>query len=77
MQTVSVNYIVVWEVVINGIATPYKFTKEGICINCQRCKILKKVSKNGTIGYNFNSKFYPLKKVRLMLKKIEKTKTPF
>ena len=73
MITVSVNYIVVWEIP----NTPYKFTKDGICINSQRCKILKKVSKNGTIGYNFNSKFYPLKKVRLMLKKIEKTKTPF
>ena len=73
MITVSVNYIVVWEIP----NTPYKFTKEGICINCQRCKILKKVSKNRTIGYNFNSKFYPLKKVRLMMKKIEKNKTPF
>jgi hypothetical protein len=73
MITVSVNYIVVWEIP----NTPYRFTKDGICINSQRCKILKKVSKNGTIGYNFNSKFYPLKKVRLMLKKIEKTKTPF
>jgi hypothetical protein len=73
MQTVPVNYIVVWEIP----NTPYKFTKEGICINCKRCKILKKVSKNGTIGYNFNSKFYPLKKVRLMLKKIENNKTSF
>jgi hypothetical protein len=73
MQIVSVNYVVVWEVP----NTPYKFTKEGICINTQRCKILKKVSKNGTIGYNFNSKFYPLKKVRLMLKKIENNKLPF
>lgn len=73
MQTVSVNYIVVWEIP----NTPYKFTKDGMCINSQRCKILKKVSKNGTIGYNFNSKFYSLKKVRLMLKKIEKTKIPF
>lgn len=73
MQTVSVNYIVIWEIP----NTPYKFTKDGICINSQRCKILKKVSKNGVIGYNFNSKFYPLSKVRLMLKKIEKTKTPF
>ena len=73
MITVSVNYIVVWEIP----NTPYKFTKEGICINCERCKILKKVSKNGTIGYNLNSKFYPLKKVRLMLKKIENNKTPF
>jgi hypothetical protein len=70
---VSVNYVVVWQIP----NTPYKFTKEGICINTQRCKILKKVSKNGTIGYNFNSKFYPLKKVRLMLKKIEKNKLPF
>jgi hypothetical protein len=73
MQTVSVNYVVVWEIP----NTPYKFTKDGICINTQRCKILKKVSKNGTIGYNFNSKFYPLKKVRLMLKKIENNKLPF
>lgn len=73
MQTVSVNYVVFWEIP----NTPYKFTVDGICINCQRCKILKKVSKNGTIGYNFNSKFYPLKKVRLMMKKIEKIKTPF
>jgi hypothetical protein len=70
---VSVNYVVVWEIQ----NTPYKFTKDGICINCQRSKILKKVSKNGTIGYNFNSKFYPLKKVRLMLQKIEKNKLPF
>jgi hypothetical protein len=70
---VSVNYIVVSEIP----NTPYKFTKEGICINTQRCKILKKVSKNGTIGYNFNSKFYPLKKVRLMLKKIKTEKLPF
>jgi hypothetical protein len=70
---VSVNYVVVWEIP----NTPYKFTKEGICINTQRCKILKKVSKNGTIGYNFNSKFYPLKKVRLMLKKIKTEKLPF
>lgn len=73
MQTVSVNYIVVWEIP----NTPYKFTKDGICINTQRCKILKKVSKNGVIGYNLNSKFYPLKIVRLMLKKIEKEKLPF
>jgi hypothetical protein len=73
MITVSVNYIVVWEIP----NTPYKFTQEGICINCQRCKILKKVSKNGAIGYNLNSKFYPLKKVRLMLKKIENNKIPF
>lgn len=73
MQTVSVNYIAVWEIP----NTPYKFTKEGICINAKRCKILKKVSKNGTIGYNFNSKFYPLKKVREMMIKIKKSKLPF
>jgi|688.fasta_scaffold174773_1 hypothetical protein len=74
---VSVSYIVVWQVVINGIETPYKFTKDGICINTQRCKILKKVSKNSTIGYNFNSKFYPLSKVRLMMQKIKINKLPF
>ena len=73
MLTVSVNYVVVWEIP----NTPYKFTKDGICINTQRCKILKKVSKNGSIGYNLNSKFYPLKKVRLMLQKIKAEKTPF
>jgi len=47
---ISVNYIVVWEV---ENMTEYKFTNDGICINSHRCKILKKVSKNGTIGYNF------------------------
>jgi hypothetical protein len=77
MQTVSVNYIVVLEVVIDGIETPYKFTKDGICINTQRCKILKKVSKNGTIGYNFNSKFYPLSKVKLLMQKIKTNPLPF
>jgi hypothetical protein len=77
METVSVNYIVVWQVVLDGKTLPYKFTKEGICIITQRCKILKKVSKNSTIGYNFNSKFYPLSKVRTMMKKIETIKTPF
>jgi hypothetical protein len=71
---VSVNYVVVWEV---QNMSEYKFTKEGICINSKRCTILKKVSKNGTIGYNFKSKFYPLSKVRLMLKKIKTIKTPF
>lgn len=73
MCIVSVNYVVIWEIP----DTPYKFTKDGICINTQRCKIVKKVSKNGTIGYNIKSRFYPLKKVRLMLKKIEKEKLPF
>jgi len=71
---ISVNYIVVWEV---ENMTEYKFTKEGICINSQRCKILKKVSKNGTIGYNFRSKFYPLSKVRAIMQKIKINKTPF
>jgi hypothetical protein len=74
---VSVSYIVVWQVVINGIETPYKFTKDGICINTQRCKILKKVSKNSTIGYNFHSKFYPLLKVKLLMQKIKINKLPF
>ena len=73
MLTVSVNYVVVWEIP----NMPYKFTKDGICINTKRCKILKKVSKNGTIGYNLNSKFYPLAKVRLMMQKIKADKIPF
>jgi hypothetical protein len=71
---ISVNYVVVWEI---KNMTEYKFTKEGICINSQRCKILKKVSKNGTIGYNFRSKFYPLSKVKTIMQKIKINKTPF
>jgi len=74
---VSVTYVVVWQVVINGIESPYRFTKDGICINTQRGKILKKVSKNGTIGYNFKSKFYPLSKVKLMMQKIKTNNLPF
>jgi len=71
---VSVNYVVIWEV---ENMPEYKFTKDGICINTQRCTILKKVSKNGTIGYNFKSKFYPLSKVKLMMQKIKTNNLPF
>lgn len=71
---VSVNYVVVLEI---ENMPEYKFAKDGICINSKRCKILKKVSKNGTIGYNFRSKFYPLSKVRLMMQKIKTNKLPF
>jgi len=71
---VSVNYVVIWEV---ENMTEYKFTKEGICINTQRGKIIKKVSKNGTIGYNFKSKFYSLSKVKMMMQKIKTNNLPF
>ncbi len=72
--TVSTTYDVIWQVKEHS---HYKFTKDGICINSKRNKIVKRVKNGGSIGYCISGKFYSLTSLRNELEKIVNIECPF
>lgn len=72
--TVSTTYDVIWQLKEH---THYKFTKDGICINSKRNKIVKRVKNGGSIGYCIKGKFHSLATIRGELQKISPTECPF
>lgn len=55
----------------------YMFTKDGICINSQTGRIIKKTVCGGSIGYCIGGKFRSVLSLRKELIKIEKIECPF
>jgi len=76
MQTISVNYTLLWFLNLPGL-THYKFTKCGKCFNCKTGKELQKKYNSGSIGFNINGRFMSIKSLRKSLKKIEVSAVPF
>ena len=72
--TISNTYDVIWQIKDHN---HYKFTKDGICINCQRGKIVKRVKKGGSIGYYIGGNFLSLVQLRTQLEKINEVECPF
>lgn len=72
--TISTTYDVIWQLKDH---THYKFTKDGICINSKRGKIVKRVKNGGSIGYCIAGKFYSLASLRPELEKIVNIECPF
>lgn len=67
MLEFTVKYVAKWRV---NFAENYVFTKCGLCYNTKTGRLIKQITKNYTIGYVINSKFYSLKKLRENLEKI-------
>ena len=74
MHTFTVTYTVLFQI---DFATNYVFNKYKECFNLKSGRRIKKVTKNGMIGYNVKGKFYSLKKLRTHLIKPVKQNTPF
>ena len=74
MNTISVNYTLVWQI---KTATHYQFTKDGRCFNVKTGRELQKKYQSGAIGYNISGRFTPFKKLRENLEKIPILETPF
>lgn len=74
MNTISISYTVFYEL---DFATHYKFTKHKECFNAKTGRKIKQVYKNGSIGYNINSKFYSLTRLKKHLTKPKKEILPF
>ena len=74
MNTISVNYTLVWQL---NFANNYKFTKCGMCFNTKTGRRLKQCYNSGSIGYNINGKFYSLTYLRKKLEKITINECPF
>lgn len=55
----------------------YGFGKDKRLYNLQRCKPIKQIFNNSTIGYILNKKFISLKQLKQLLYKPTKSKTPF
>lgn len=51
--------------------------KYNFLVNIKTGKILKQITKGGSIGYIIKGKFYTLSKLKLHLVKIEKKECPF
>jgi len=51
--------------------------KYNFLVNLKTGRILKQITKGGSIGYIINSKFYSLTKLRQSLARIKKTYCPF
>jgi len=68
---ITVKYVAKWRV---KFATNYVFTKCGLCYNCKTGKLIKQITKNYTIGYVLNGKFYSLTHLRNQLELIPKPK---
>jgi hypothetical protein len=66
-----------YTLILRYLDTDYYFTKDGICINVKRGKIVKRVLNGGSYGYCLNGKFETLKSIRNKLNKVEKNKCPF
>ena len=72
--TISTTYDLVWQL---KCSPNYKFTKDGICINCQRGTIVRKIKNGGSIGFVINGKFKSIKVLRNELEKITEIEYPF
>ena len=74
MSRHSITYTVKYEI---DFASNYKFTTCGLCINTKTSRLIKKVYKNGSIGYSIKGRFYSLTKLRKHLVKPVILKCPF
>lgn len=74
MITIPTTYNIDWRL---KFAPNYAITKDGIVINVQRNKILKRTLVGYSIGYYIESKFHTLKYLRSQLVKQPKNKCPF
>ena len=57
MHTFSVTYTVLFQI---DFETNYVFNEHRECFNLKSGRRIKKVTKNGMIGYNIKGKFYSL-----------------
>ena len=71
MQTISVTYVLEWQL---KFATHYKITKCGKVFNMRTGRQIKKVLNNRSLGFWIESNFYSLKTLRRNLEKIPKEK---
>jgi len=72
--TISKSYNLKWVV---KFAPHYKFTDNGVLINCHRGKEIKRSLIGYTQGYYIEGKFYSLARLRNYLVKIKQNKIPF
>jgi hypothetical protein len=72
--SVSNTYELVWQI---KDAENYKFTKDGICINTHRGKIVKHTLNGSTRGYCINGRFMSERAIRPLLEKIPNIDCPF
>lgn len=69
MLEFTIKYVAKWRL---NFATNYVFTKCGLCYNKKSGKLIKQITKNYTIGYIINGKFYSLKVLKEKLEVIPK-----
>ena len=74
MNTISVNYILIYEL---SFAQNYQWTKDGKCFNIKTGRQIKQVLNSGCIGYCIKGRFYSLKFLRPQLQKIREQELPF
>lgn len=74
MNSFTINYNYVWQIKNKP---NYVVTKCGKIFNKKSGKLIKKVVKGYTIGFNIESKFISIKNLRKNLEKIEKNICPF
>lgn len=74
MTAITTTYSSIWRI---SFAHEYEFTKDCICINSRRGKIVRMVLKSGCRGYNIKGRFYSLQQLRSHLEKIPKDILPF
>jgi hypothetical protein len=74
MHTFTVTYTVKYEI---DFAPNYVFNEKNECWNLKTGRKIKKVTKNGMIGYSIKGKFFSLKKLRGHLVKTTKESLPF
>jgi len=55
----------------------YGIGEDKCLYNMKRCKRLKQIYNNGSLGYKLNSKFLSLKKLKPLLYKPQNNKIPF
>lgn len=72
--SLSINYDAKWQ--IKG-CDNYVVTQCGKVFNIQRGKVIKRVVKGYSVGYNINGKFITLTNLRKKLEKIPKLDCPF
>jgi hypothetical protein len=72
--TISVNYVAKWR--IKGFNN-YIVTECGKVINTERGKVIKRVVKGYSIGYNIAGKFVTLTELKKQLVKIDEVYCPF
>jgi hypothetical protein len=70
----SITYALKWQL---KYAPQYKFTADGICVNCQTGRIIRKVVNGRCVGYCINGKFKSAIFLRTQLEKIPDIEIPF